>query len=460
MAVATFNLNPESANNLVKKVDKHFLKLKITSLIGEIDLLLNSQLNKILHNHLFQKLESSWRGLYYLTMQTASYKNVKIKFLYISLSELERDIVSPLEFDQSQLFKYIYNNEFDSPGGEPFGLLIGDYYCCQDRSKRNRLGVEALKGIAKVAAAAFVPFITGAGSELFGVDSFVDLQFSSNITSTFNQSDFLPWRLLRGEEDSRFLGVALPRVLARQPYDIDNPYIKGFCFYEEIKNYKDYLWSNAVYYFSANVARAFSYYGWFTDLKGVEKNKINKGLVSGLLQRNSFNKYLAMNNTSILETNFTSIQERELSKLGFITLCPCKFSQYAAIYSASSIQQSARYNKMIATTNAYLSSKIDYILCVSRFAHYIKVMVREKIGSFNSTKECEKYIQDWLLNFTAVIDEMSDESKTKYPLREAKISISELRGKPRSYSCVIHLRPHFHADTIETALQLVTEINI
>lgn len=440
--------------------NKEYIKLEITALIASIDTLINCQLNKVMHHASFQQLESSWRGLNYLVSHVASYPKVKIRILTVSLQELKRDIESSLEFDQSQIFKQVYSYEFDHPGGEPFGLLLGDYYATHERTKNNRIGVDILTEMAKVAAAAFSPFITAASPEIFDLDKFTDLQCTVNLSTNFFQHNFAHWKALRAEEDARFLGMLLPRVLIRLPYNRKDVYVDSFCFTEEVSENESYLWGNPVYHFAANVARAFSSYGWYTDIKGVERNQETRGLVTGLPQQTYFSGCFDINSKPAIETCVGLYQEKELSDLGFIALCDCKLTPNAAFYSCQSVHDPLTYQKKIATTNSKLSVQLDYILCVSRFAHYVKIMMRDKIGTYNSPEECEGYLQQWLLNHTAAIDEMTPENKAKYPLREAKVKVKELAGKPKSYQCIIHLRPHFQADSLESSLRLVTNIAV
>lgn len=296
---------------------------------------------------------------------------------------------------------------------------------------------------------------------MFGLDSFADLLYSVSLVHVFESIDFIPWAGLRSEEDSRFIGLVMPNVLLRLPYNRGHELIKKFCFIEETKFHQDYLWGNAAYCFAANVARAFSYYGWFSEICGIERNKISKGVVAGLPNERYFKGCYEVNCKSVIKTNISLLQEKELEELGFISLCDSKFSPHAVFHGCKSIQKPvSNYNKKIAVINSKLSARLDYILCVSRFAHYIKVIIRDKIGSFIGPEECEQYLQNWLMRFTADVDDMLPENKIKYPLREARVRIVEQMGKTRSFRCTMQLRPHFQAEALESALQLVTLINL
>lgn len=437
------------------------IQQQVNFIIAHIDHLFNQQLNKILHHPSFQKLEASWRGLQYLISQAGDYERIKIRVISIKANELAKDVSGAIEFDQSQLFKKVYSNEFDQPGGEPFGLLIGDYEVTHHFSNQNKLGVDALREIAKVAAAAFSPFIAAASPEIFGLDSFADLLYTIELSHAFQLSNFIPWMKLRSEEDTRFIGLVMPGVLFRLPYNRGRELVDKFYFVEKTMRHADYLWGNAAYCFAANVARAFSYYGWFSEIRGIERNKINKGVVTGLPNDEYFKGCYEVNCKSFLETNISLMQEKDLDGLGFITLCDAKYSPHAVFYSCKSIHKpSSSYSKKIAVVNSKLSIQLDYILCISRFAHYIKVMIKDKIGSFISAEECEQYLQNWLIEFTADVDSMSPENKIKYPLREAKVRVDEQRGKNGSYYCTMQLKPHFQTEALESTLQLVTLIKL
>jgi type VI secretion system protein ImpD len=428
--------------------------------IAEIDRKITEQLNLILHHPEFQRLEASWRGLQYLTDQCGDIGQLKIRILDISWSLFAKDLNYALEFDQSQLFKKIYTNEIDLPGGEPFGILIGDYYISH-QSDKNHSTTDTLRRMAKISAAAFAPFVVASSAKFFGLDDFSQFKPSLNLRRIFEQSEYSQWKNLRSEEDARFIGVMLPRVLLRLPYNLNcHSRVDQFCFKEYVQSPTDYLWGNAAYCLAAVVARAFHQQGWFTEIRGTELDMISKGMVTGL-QR----EYLAIGNFGLnykpaTEVLITSNQEKELSNLGFIALCECQYTQFCAFYSCQSIQLAKIYDRTSATANAQLSTMLHYILCVSRFAHYIKVLMRNKVGTFSSAEECQSFLQNWLLGYTAITDGMSQQSKAKYPLREVKIEVRKKNDKPGSYFCIMQLRPHFQLDSLEASLTLLTEIPV
>lgn len=429
--------------------------------LARIDVLLSRQLNAVLHHPRFQRFEASWRGLAYLVHQTEDGQRIKIRLLNLSWKELNRDVERAIEFDQSQLFRKVYSEEFGTPGGEPFGLLLGDYEI------RNRMSADsptddiaALTAISRVAAAAFAPFITAAHASMFGVDNFSELEFPGDLARTFQQLEQLKWRALRDTEDARFLGMVVPRVLLRLPYSDDGTRADGFCFHEDVTapDRSGYLWGNAAYAFAAVVLRAFSESGWLASIRGVERGVVSGGLVTGLPIHSFGVESAGVVPKSSTDAAITDLQEKEISELGFIPLCHCFGSQFSAFYTAQSVQNAKSYDRLPASVNAKLSTMLQYILCVSRFAHYLKAIARDKIGSFRSVEECEEYLQGWLNRYTVANDQVDLETKARYPLREATVSVREQPGKPGSYQCVAHLRPHFQLDQMTTAVRLATEI--
>lgn len=429
--------------------------LNISKLIIKIDALINKQLNTVLHHQKLQALEASWRGLHYLIDQAASNNSdqIKIRVLNISWTELSKDLSRHIEFDQSQLFQKIYSNEFGQAGGEPFGLLIGDYQITH-RSEH----INTLRAISKIAASAFAPFVTAADANLFGLDNFFGFERKLDFDRTFQQAEYREWKSLRDDEDARFIGLVLPRVLIRTPYNKNKTITHPIYFLENSNQIEHYLWSNAAYQFAAIVIRAFAQNGWFADIRGTQQNKITGGLVTELArdyfcidEKNLTTKY-------ITDVCITDQLEKTLSDHGFIALSECKYTEFAAFYSCPSIQKPKSYDRVNATQNANLSSMLHYVLCVSRFAHYIKVIMRDKVGTFTSASDCEYFLQNWLQQYTASATQNSYELQAKYPLRAAKVKIQDHIGKPGSYLCKIHLAPHYQLDQMESYLQLTTEI--
>lgn len=424
-----------------------FIKSKINQLITAIDTVINQQLNIVLHVEKLQRLEASWRGLWYLITQASRHVDIKIKVLNLTWQEIDKDLTRTIEFDQSQLFHKIYSDEFGHPGGEPFGLLLGDF-----RVNHHPQTITILKAFAQIAASAFAPLIMAANPSLFGLTSFADFERQLNFEAIFQQAEYQSWKRLREEEDMRFLGLVLPNVLLRSPYEITHPVY----FSETITSVsRDLLWGNAVYCFGGVVVRAYAESGWFADMRGTQPNKITGGLVTDLTrdffqtdQNDLITKYAT-------DVCITDGLEKTLSDYGFIALTECKYTNYAAFYSCPSLQ---KYKNPI-TPNAELSSQLHYLLCVSRFAHYIKVLVRDKVGSFSTPQECENFLQQWLQQYTASNETLSAELQAKYPLRAAQVKIFNQMGKSGCYLCTIHLLPHDQLDQIETYLKLNTEIS-
>ncbi len=442
----------ELASTLGSSVFQSDVNLLIQKEIAEIDFLLNQLVNAVIHHPSFQRLEASWRGLFYLVTEASGVELLKIRLLDVNWKLISNDLKQAFEFDQSQLFKKIYTNEFDQPGGEPFGLLIGDYYVSH-HPHESAGQMETLSLISSVAAAAFAPFVTAANASFFDLDSFAGLHASLNLERSFKQNTYIQWKKLRESEDSRFLGITLPRVLMRLPYSInDANRVDEFCFQEVVDTTEDYLWGNPAYCFASIAVRSFNDTGLFTEIRGTEKGVINKGLVTGLPRVSNY--------ASATEASITSKQEKELSQLGFIALSQCQYTEFSAFYSCRSVQQPQVYDKEIASINAEMSSMLHYMLCVSRFAHYIKIIVRNKLGTFKNVTECETFLQNWLMSYTAITDSMSAASKAKYPLREAKVKVYEHTKKPGSFYSVIQLRPHYQSDRLDATMTLSTELSI
>jgi type VI secretion system ImpC/EvpB family protein len=429
--------------------------------IARLDAMLSCQVNAIIHNPRFQKLEASWRGLRYLVEQAAEGENIKVRVLTLTWKELTRDLERALEFDQSQLFQKVYSEEFGMPGGEPFGVLLGDF------ELRPRPGSDhpfddlaALQGLAAVAAAAFAPFVAGLHPSFLELDNFTELERPLNLAKTFDQLHYLKWRALRDTEDARFVGLTLPRVLARLPYRDDGSRKDAFRFREEVgePGGSKYLWGTAVYAFGAVLVRAFGECGWLADIRGVRRGELGGGLVTGLPAQPFVTDKPGIAPKPLTDALITDTQEKELGELGLIPLCHCPDTGLAAFYGNQSVQRPKGYDTKVATANARLSAMLQYMLCVARFAHYLKVIARDKVGSFGGPSECEEYLYRWLLGYTTSNDEAGLEDKAKYPLREVKLQIREHPGKPGTYYCVVHMRPHFQLDQVHTAVRLATEL--
>jgi type VI secretion system protein ImpD len=429
--------------------------------VARLDALLTEQINAILHHPALQALEASWRGLCYLVERAVDAENVKIRVLGISWKEIVKDVEQAIEFDQSQLFQKVYENEFGSPGGEPFSVLLGDFQIHPRPSREHPFDdVSALTKISQVAAAAFAPFICSVHPALFGVDEFAELEHPLNLSKAFQQLDYLKWRAFRETEDSRFVGLALPQILLRLPHEDNGRRIDGFCFQEQTSDpgQPEYLWGNAAYAFGGVLVRAFSRSGWLQNIHGVERDVVGGGVVEGLPVHCFSTDSRDVAPKCSTDVIVVDSLEQELSELGFLPLCHCKDSELSAFYTAQSAQSPKRYDDPVATMNARYSAMLQHIFCVSRFAHYIKVLARDKIGSFVEAEECEDQLQRWLARYVAADSEASRQVKAEYPLREAGIRVRPHPGKPGCYVCVIHLLPHSDPEGLSAAIRITTEL--
>jgi len=345
--------------------------------IARLDALLTAQINAILHHPAFRALEASWRGVHYLVEQTADVENVRIRMLGVSWKEIVKDIEHAIEFDQSQLFQKVYENEFGSPGGEPFGVLLGDFEIrprpCREHPSDD---IAALTGVSHVAAAAFAPFISAVHPAIFGLDEFAELEQPLGLSKTFQQLDYLKWRAFRDTEDSRFVGLTLPRILLRLPHEDDGSRVDGFCFRESTTDpaQTQYLWGNAAYAFGAVLIRAYGESGWLANIHGVQRDVVGGGVVSGLPVHCFSTDRRGAAPKSSTDVVIVDSLEQELSDLGFIPLCHCKDTDLSVFYTSQSAQAPKRYDDPAATMNARFSAMLQHILCVSRFAHYLKIL--------------------------------------------------------------------------------------
>lgn len=427
--------------------------------VGRIDELAAAQVNAVLHHPDFQRLEAGWRGLRYLVDSVPDGANVKVRVLSASWKELVRDQEKALEFDQSQLFRKVYNEEFGTPGGEPYGLLVGNYDLChRPYPDRPTDDLAALRGIASVAAASFAPFVAGLDPRVLELDSFAELDQPLNLERTFEQLDYLKWRQFRDAEDARFVGLALPRMLLRKPYGDEPGGGPSFHFREAAGDRGGYLWGNPAFALAAAAARAFAASGWLADIRGARPGLDTGGLVSGL-PAVGYGTGAAETPRAVTEVQLTDVREKELADLGFIPLCATPGAAEAAFYTTPSAQRPKAYTDPTAAANARLSAMLQYILCASRFAHYLKVMIRDRVGSYTTPEAIEDGLNKWLLQYVTANDNAPPETKARYPLREGKAQVREIDGKPGSYQCTVHLRPHFQLDQVSAAIRLTTQLN-
>jgi type VI secretion system ImpC/EvpB family protein len=430
--------------------------------VARIDSLLNEALNAILHHPEFQKLEGAWRGLSYLTeqLERASDPSVKIKVLNVSWRDLERDF-DRAEFDQSQLFKKVYEEEFGLAGGEPLGVLIANYEVHPFPSADHpHDDVNVLKELAKVGAAAFCPVIANASPAIFGIDDFQSFEHTIDHSATFAQQVYLRWRGLRDMEEARFLGVALPRVLMRLPYADDGTRVDRFQFREDVSqpNRRNYLWGGAAFAMGEVLIRAFASAGWLADIRGAQRGVEKGGLVSGLPVHSFGTDRMGVATKISTDVIITDTLEKQLSDLGFIPLCHCKDTEYSVFYSNNSVQKPKKYDRSVATINARISAMLQYMFCVSRFAHYVKVLARDKLGSYAEAHEFEDFLQRWIVKYVTSDAEATPEVKARFPLRDASVSVRPVPGRPGSFNCVMHLAPHYELDEVSASVRLVAEL--
>lgn len=440
---------------------KH-LRSAILRDIAALDGLITRQLNRILHHRQFQQLEASWRGLHKLAKAHTGTKTIKIKVLDASWREVTRDINKALEFDQSQIFKKIYSEEFGTPGGEPYGAIIGDYNLAHRPTKRHPDDdLATLEGLAQIAAASFAPFISAVSYEFFGIDDFDSLAMPQDYDKIFSQGEYIKWRSFRSKPDSRFVGLTLPRILMREPYNTEWSPMGGILYKEDVssRDKEKYLWGNSCYAFAHILLREFSVVGWFGHIRGVPRDTLGGGLLDKLTTDYFRTDHAGIANKMVTDVLITDQAERRLSNQGFIPLCQCYETGYAAFYSNQSTQQPKVERTSFDTTNARLSTMLQHILCSSRIAHYLKVIMRDKIGSFNSAKDCEIYLQKWVNQYTTGRDDLEWSEQSRYPLREARVEVMNDPGTPGIFMCIMRLKPHYQLDYMVSELELVTKLS-
>lgn len=427
----------------------------IAAIIAEIDLKLSEQINLILHHEEFQNLESAWRGLHYLVNNTETDEKLKLRFMGISKDELRRNMkrYKGISWDQSPLFKQIYEEEYGQLGGEPYGCLVADYHF--DHSAPD---VDLLSSIGKVAASAHMPFITGASPSVMQMDSWQELANPRDLTRIFTQNlEYAAWNSLRQSEDSRYIGLAMPRFLARLPYGISSNPVDNFNFEEttEGADHSKYVWANAAYAMAVNINRSFKNYGWCTMIRGVESG----GVVESLPCHTFPTDDGGIDMKCPTEIAISDRREAELAKNGFIPLVHRKNTDYAAFIGAQSLQKPTEYYDPDATANANLSARLPYLFACSRFAHYLKCIVRDKIGSFKEREDMQRWLNNWVMNY---VDgdpaNSSQDTKARRPLAAAEVVVEDVEGNPGYYQAKFFLRPHFQLEGLTVSLRMVAKL--
>jgi type VI secretion system protein ImpD/type VI secretion system protein ImpC len=423
-----------------------------------LDRMIGAQLDAILHHARLTALEGAWRGLAWLVSRMSLTGRVKLRILSAGWQEICRDLERAIEFDQSQLFRAVYEDEFGTPGGEPYGLLVVDH------EVRHRPGpgaitddVSAVAGLSAVAAAAFAPTVINAAPALFGVDSFAELSGVADPASGFVAAEYQRWRGLATREDIRFIAAVLPRFLARLPWDDQQ---RGLRYRESASSAADRVWSGAGYLVAACVMRAFETYAWPADMRGYDIDRDGGGVIGDLAEPLFSTDPVGGQGRPALEITLTDAQERALVAAGMLPVGTLPYGGQALLGAARSLQTAVKYaggSGQAATANAKLSAQFNTMICVSRFAHYVKVMGRDMVGSMRTAEQIQRKLQDWLHRFTTT-SASGPETMAKYPLRAAQVTVSDAPGKPGVYNCIIQLQPHFQLDDIAATFRLMTEL--
>lgn len=439
------------------KWDKN-LTVTINAAIAAIDKVMSKQLSAVLQNEKFQKLEGSWRGLKHLVMNSETGAQLKIRMLNISKKELTKDLEKAVEFDQSQIFKKIYESEFGTAGGEPYAALIGDYEFTAHPDD-----MALLTDISNIAAAGFCPFISAASPKMFGFDSYTELSKPRDLEKIFDSAEYIKWRSFRNTEDARFVTLTMPRVLARLPYGSATKPIEAFNFEEANvdpdgrqleSGHEDYCWMNAAYSMGTTLTRSFAEYGWCTSIRGAEGG----GKVEGLPSHVFISDDGDMDQKCPTEIGITDRREAELSKLGFLPLCHYKNTDYAVFFGAQTTQKPKKFDDPDATANYEISARLPYIMATARIAHFLKVMARDKVGSFMEAADAEEWLNRWISKYVNGSPGASPEMKARYPLAEATIEVKEIPGQPGSYSAIAWMRPWLQMEELTASLRLVANI--
>ena len=426
----------------------------IESIVAEIDKKLTEQVNHILHHADFQQMESAWRGLHYLVNNTETDEMLKIRVMNISKKDMHKTLrkFKGTAWDQSPIFKKIYEEEFGQFGGEPYGTLVADYHF--DHSPPD---VELLGEMSKIAAAAHAPLITGANPNLFQMDSWGELANPRDLTKIFQTPEYAAWRSLRESEDSRFIGLAMPRFLARLPYGSKTDPVEEFDFEEDTEGADSgkYCWANSAYAMATNITRSFKMFGWCSRIRGIESG----GAVEGLPTHTFPTDDGGVDMKCPTEIAISDRREAELARSGFMPLIHKKNSDFAAFIGAQSLQKPAEYDDPDATANANLAARLPYLFASCRFAHYLKCIVRDKIGSFKEREDMQRWLSDWIRQYVDGDPAHSSEiTKAQKPLAAAEVVIEEVEGNPGYYTSKFYLRPHYQLEGLTVSLRLVSKL--
>ncbi len=423
----------------------------ISARITEIDEVLTEQINEIIHHPEFQALEASWRSLHQLVKAAEPNEQLKIRLLDVTKEEILLDAESASDFDQSALFKLLYEEEYGTFGGESYGLLVGNY-----EFSKNYEDIECLKVISTVAAASHAPFIASASPELFDLSTFKDIQKPKSLEKMFNSVEFANWNTFRSTEDAKYITLTLPRVIKRLHYGRDGIPVREFQFSEDMGAAEDdkFLWGNAAFPLAERIALSFKEYGWFQNIRGVE----NGGVVADLPVYHFYDLDGNKTYKAPVEVIITDRREKELDDLGLLALVYKRNSDMSVFFGSKTIHKVKEYDSDIANANAELTTHLPYLMSISRFAHYLKSIMRDKIGSFTSRQDVDRYLNKWIAKYVIVDDNASVNTKSRYPLREARVDVIDVPGKPGAYKAVMFLRPHYYLNELTISMRLVTEL--
>ncbi|HBH51607.1 MAG TPA: type VI secretion system contractile sheath large subunit, partial [Planctomycetaceae bacterium] len=426
----------------------------IQAMIAAIDQKLTGQINKILHHPDFQKLEGAWRGLHHLVTHTETDEKLKIRVMNISKADLGKSLkkFKGTAWDQSPLFKKLYEEEYGQFGGAPYGCLVGDYHF--DHTAPD---VELLGQIAQISAAAHAPFIAGAAPATMQFESWQELSNPRDLTKIFESAEYAAWRSLRESEDARYLGLTLPRFLARLPYGAKTNPVEGFVFEEETdgKDHGKYCWANSAYAMATNINQSFKAFGWCSRIRGIESG----GAVEGLPVHTFPTDDGGVDMKCPTEIAISDRREAELAKNGFMPLVHRKNSDFAAFIGAQSLQKPAEYSDPDATANANLAARLPFLFATCRFAHYLKCIVRDRIGSFKNREDMQRWLSSWILQYVDGNPANSSEStKAQKPLAAAEVIVEEVEGNPGYYTSKFFLKPHYQLEGLTVSLRLVSKL--
>ncbi|MGA2500351.1 MAG: type VI secretion system contractile sheath large subunit [Tepidisphaeraceae bacterium] len=425
----------------------------IQAIIAAIDKKLTDQVNQIIHHQEFRQLEGTWRGLHYLVNNTETDENLKIRILNISKKDLAKTLkkYKGTAWDQSPLFKKIYEDEFGTPGGTPYGCLLGDY-----QFDHTPPDVEILQGVSQISAAAHAPFISASSPSLLNMDSWQQLSDPRDLTKIFQSPEYAPWRAFRESDDAKYIGLTMPRYLSRIPYGSKTNPVEEFAFEEDTTgtDHNKYVWSNACYAMGRNITRSFKTYGWCARIRGVESG----GMIEDLPCHTFPTDDGGVDMKCPTEIAITDRREAELAKNGMMPLSHWKNTNYSVFVGAQSLNKPAEYTDPDATANANLAARLPYLFATCRFAHYLKCMVRDKIGSFKERADMQRWLNDWIMRYVEPDPNAAEEAKAERPLAAAEVVVEEVEGNPGYYRSKFFLRPHYQLEGLTVSLRLVSKL--